>query len=100
MLLLEMGRSHSMHLSWCSLNFWKKNVLTYSLTETGCFYSVPSSKSGQSVLPIMLTLLEVYYLCIWYLQINISEAKGLFVSCLPLLCTAHRGPAKAGQEHG
>lgn len=42
----------------------------------------------------------MHYLCIQYLQINISEAKGLFVSCLPLLCTAHRGLVKAGQEHG
>lgn len=42
----------------------------------------------------MLTLLEIYYLCIQYLQINISEAKGLFVSRLPLLCTAHRGLVK------
>lgn len=56
------------------------------LFNWGCFFSFTSSKSGQSVLPIMLSLLEIYYLCIQYLQINISEAKGLFVSCFYHCC--------------
>lgn len=59
----------------------------FGLTEKDLFcFGFTSSRSEQPALPIRLTLLEIYYPAIQYLQMNLSEANGLF--CLLLaLCT-------------
>lgn len=73
----------------------------FGLTETDLFcFGFTSSRSGQSALPIRLTMLEIYYPAIQYLQMNLSEANGLFCLSLALCAMQTEGWLKPDRNIG